>query len=197
MKLPKYYEDPHTLHVNCRPPRAYCIPFGSAVSALSGGRENSDRFTLLSGQWFFNYYHSVYDVPDDLVQKRDFSAADTTIPVPSCWQLYGYDHPQYTNFIYPFPYDPPYVPLENPVGVYSRDFELPAKLGGMRQYLNFDGVDSCFYVYINDQFVGYSQVSHSNSEFDITDFVSAGKNHITVIVLKLRCRRCINRRRSR
>ena len=184
MKLPKYYEDPHTLHVNCRPPRAYCIPFGSAVSALSGGRENSDRFTLLSSQWFFNYYHSVYDVPDDLVQKRDFSAADPTIPVPSCWQLYGYDNPQYTNFTYPFPYDPPYVPLENPVGVYSRDFELPARLAGMRQYLNFDGVDSCFYVYINDQFVGYSQVSHSNSEFDVTDFVSAGKNHITVIVLK-------------
>ena len=105
-----------------------------------------------------------------------------TIPVPSCWQNYGYDTHQYTNIKYPFPFDPPYVPHDNPCGVYVRTFNCD--MSEEKYYLNFEGVDSCFYVWINDEFVGYSQVSHCTSEFDITDKLKKGENTIYVLVLK-------------
>ena len=182
MKLEKYYEDAQTLHVNCCEPRSYYIPFKSESAALSGDRTQSKRFKLLSGLWSFKYFASVYDIPEDIL-KAPLSPADSTLPVPSNWQLYGYDNAQYTNFQYPIPYDPPYVPLENPCGVYSREFTVNDD-GSNRKYIVFEGVDSCFYLYINGEFVGYSQVSHAMSEFDVTDFVKDGVNRITVIVLK-------------
>lgn len=102
--------------------------------------------------------------------------------MPSVWQNHGHDRHQYTNVSYPFPYDPPYVPLENPCGAYVRDFDLDAVEG--KYFLNFEGVDSCFYLWLNGQFVGYSQVSHSTSEFDATPYLRAGKNTVAVLVLK-------------
>src|ERR1035437_9407344 len=97
MKVEKYYEDLHVLHVNCEKPRAYYIPYGGAVTALSGNRERSDRFTPLSGDWAFSYYNSLEDIPENIINS-DISLEDfSTIPVPSNWQLHGYDAPQYTN----------------------------------------------------------------------------------------------------
>ncbi|MDR1766449.1 MAG: hypothetical protein LBR77_10360, partial [Lachnospiraceae bacterium] len=106
------------------------------------------------------------------------------IQVPGCIQNQGYDRHQYTNVDYPFPYDPPYVPDENPACHYHRVFVLSAGDMGFSHYINFDGVDSCLYLYINHRFVGYSQVSHSVSEWDITQFVRGGENHIDAVVLK-------------
>src|SRR5690554_3862426 len=183
MVLQNYHQNFETLHVNCKKPRSYYIPFSSSVSALSGRRENSDRFNLLSGEWYFNYYECYQDIPENILTKK-FNESDIKIPVPSNWQLHGYDAPQYTNFDYPIPYDPPYVPNENPAGVYSRDFTIDKKFEGYRHLINFEGVDSCFYLYINGVFVAYSQVSHSTSEIDITDYVNIGSNRITVVVLK-------------
>ncbi len=190
MNIPKYFEDPKTLHVGCEENRSYYVPFSSGeengVSALQMGqivsmdRETSDRFQLLNGVWGFHYYDSVYDLPDDFWNEY---LANDEIPVPSVWQNHGYDRHQYTNVNYPFPYDPPYVPKENPVGVYQTTFEV-GNMGTDRYFLNFEGVDSCFYVWINGQFVGYSQVSHSTSEFDVTDKLSEGDNDMTVAVLK-------------
>ena len=183
MKLEKYYEDHHSFHVNCEKPRAYYIPYGGAVTALSGNRERSDRFTLLSGQWAFSYYDRIDDVPEDIVNTDKSIERFPTLPVPANWQLHGYDNPQYTNYRFPFPYDPPYVPLANPVGVYLRDFTVDEDEGN-RQYMVFEGVDSCFYLFVNGKQVGYSQVSHCTSEFDITDYVTFGTNRVTVIVMK-------------
>ena len=180
MNLPKYFEDPHKLHIGTEENRSYFIPFATPDEALIGDRAMSGRFVPLMGLWGFRYYDSVYDLPDDVYDRY---VAEDEIPVPSVWQMYGYDRHQYTNVNYPFPYDPPYVPDQNPCGVYQRSFEV-GPMGTDRYYLNFEGVDSCFYVWINGQFVGYSQVSHSTSEFDVTDMLSEGDNDITVAVLK-------------
>jgi beta-galactosidase len=180
MNIPKYYEDPRTLHVGTVDNRSYYVPFSTVEEALLGDREMSDRFLPLSGLWGFHYYDSVYDLPDNF-WNEDIS--NDQIPVPSVWQNHGYDRHQYTNINYPFPYDPPYVPAQNPCGVYQRSFEIGEK-GTDRYYLGFEGVDSCFYVWVNGQFAGYSQVSHSTSEFDITELLAEGDNDLTVAVLK-------------
>lgn len=177
MRVEKFYENPEILHIGCEENRAYFIPFSDEETALGRIRERSDRFYLLNGDWKFKYYKSVYDCPDDW-STIDFD----TIPVPSNWQMLGYDRHQYTNTRYPFPYDPPYVPAENPCGAYVKEFNLRGN--GERLYLNFEGVDSCFYVWLNGEFIGYSQVSHSTSEFDITDAAKDGRNELRVLVLK-------------
>ena len=179
MLLPRYFEDPQTLHVNTTPHHAYFIPFSSAESAVKKTREFSPYFTLLNGEWDFAYFESYIHLPQDFLP---ISFTDK-IPVPSNWQNHGYDNHQYTNVNYPFPFDPPYVPIENPCGLYHRVFNV--EINAEKRYLlNFEGVDSCLFVYVNHQFVGYSQISHCTSEFDITDFLQQGENHLHVLVLK-------------
>ena len=172
-----YHEDPQQLHIGTLEKHCYFIPFAKAQNPFES-REKSERFELLNGEWNFRYYDSIIDLEDDFV-----SAPFTeTIPVPSNWQLHGYDKPQYTNVCYPIPFDPPFVPDDIPVGVYSRSYDH--KSDGMRKILVFEGVDSCIYLYINGEFAGYSQVSHSISEFDITSLLHEGENFITAAVLK-------------
>ena len=172
-----YHENPEQLHVNTLEKHCYFIPFGKAQDPFDE-RENSDRFELLNGEWDFRYYESIIDIEDDFL-SAEFSGK---IPVPSNWQLHGYDKPQYTNVCYPIPYDPPYVPDDIPVGIYRRTYNYSSD--GMRRILVFEGVDSCFYLYVNGEFAGYSQVSHSTSEFDITPLLHEGENSITAAVLK-------------
>ncbi len=172
-----YHENPEQLHIGTLHPHCYFIPFEKGQNPFDN-RENSTHFELLNGDWNFNYYESIIDMDDDFISIK----SDKTIPVPSNWQLHGYDKPQYTNVCYPITYDPPYVPDDIPVGVYSRSYSYTAD--GMRKILTFEGVDSCMYLYINREFAGYTQVSHMTSEFDITDFLQEGENDITVAVLK-------------
>ena len=169
MIVEKYYEDPHTLHIGTMTPRAYYIPCEKTEAALSDEpRLASERIEFLNGNWKFEYYKSIYDLKEPFYLSDFDSSSFTDIKVPSVWQTQGYDRHQYTNNRYPFPYDPPYVPHNNPCGAYIRTFNID-EIDGFRRYLNFEGVDSCFYVWINGKFVGYSQVSHSTSEWDITD----------------------------
>ena len=151
---------------NRKSPRSYYIPGGCS------------QYLLLNGEWKFAYFHRDIDVPEK-IEKWD------KITVPSCWQLYGYENPNYTNINYPYPCDPPYVPTENPCGVYEREFELEKKWG--KVYYLFEGVSSCAYLYINDIYVGFTQGSHLQAEFDITDYVKEGVNKVTVKVLKWCC----------
>ncbi|MFR8127578.1 MAG: sugar-binding domain-containing protein [Acutalibacter sp.] len=105
--------------------------------------------------------------------------------MPSCWQNQGYGRHQYTNIRYPIPFDPPYVPEENPCGLYVRHLDVTEEaLESQRVYLNFEGVDSCFYLWANGEFVGYSQVSHATSEFEIGGFLTPGDNTLAVLVLQ-------------
>lgn len=172
-----YHEDPQQLHIGTLEKHCYFIPYAKAQNPFES-REKSERFELLNGEWNFRFYDSIIDLEDDFV-SAPFTG---TIPVPSNWQLHGYDKPQYTNVCYPIPFDPPFVPDDIPVGVYSRSYDH--KSDGMRKILVFEGVDSCIYLYINGEFAGYSQVSHSTSEFDITSLLHEGENFITAAVLK-------------
>lgn len=172
-----FHEDLQKLHVGTLNDHNYFIPFKKGQNAFSE-RENSQRFELLNGEWDFSYFESVIDLPDDFTQLE----LSDMITVPSNWQLFGYDVAQYTNINYPIPFDPPYVPDENPVGIYKRIYNY--KPDGLRKILCFEGVDSCFYIFVNSEFVGYSQVSHHTSEFDVTDLLNEGENEITVAVLK-------------
>lgn len=178
--LRNYYQDPKVLHLNTTPHHAYFIPFESSEKLTQNNREDSSYFTLLSQcDWNFSYFESVLDLPEDVLTQP----SQTTIFVPSNWQNAGFDTHQYTNINYPFPFDPPFVPDKNPCGLYHRTFDFSAK-DNKRYLLNFEGVDSCFYLYINKEFVGYSQISHATSEFDVTAYLQQGTNDIHVFVLK-------------
>lgn len=184
MIVPKHYENLHLLHENTMPNRAYYIPASGYMDSLVLNREDSDRMQLLNGEWKFRYFESIYDVKDEFYKEDyDTSSFDSMI-VPGVWQASGYDTNQYTNVRYPFPFDPPYVPAENPCGAYSLDFFFEEDKKAPKTYLNFEGVDSCFYVWINGKYTGYSQVSHSTSEFDVTNYLRNGKNKLAVLVLK-------------
>lgn len=175
MRLKNYYEDPNVLHVGTEEPRAYYLP-------TDGNGEQEQIF--LNGDWEFAFFSSPYEVPEDFIRKEGSAEGFQTVLVSGCWQFYGVDSHQYINIRYPIPYDPPYVPVENPCGAYRRHFNWSNTEAGKKVYLNFEGVDSCFYVWVNEKFAGYSQVSHSTSEFDITSFVKEEDNLLAVLVLK-------------
>lgn len=162
----RIYENPMKTSENREAARSYYIP---------GGRS---EYRLLNGEWRFAYFDRDVDVPETITEWK-------TIPVPSCWQLEGYDNPNYTNINYPYPCDPPYVPDDNPCGVYEREFELECVWG--RVYFVLEGVSSCAFVSVNGEYVGFTQGSHLQAEFDITDFAKEGTNTITVKVLKWCC----------
>lgn len=184
MIIPKYYEDLNTLHVNTMPNRAYYIPASESMDTVGERRRCSDRFILLNGDWQFKYYDSIYELKDRFYETAYPAAGFGEIPVPGVWQNYGCDRHQYSNIRYPFPMDPPYVPHDNPCGAYIHRFEYERRMDAPEAYLNFEGVDSCFYVWLNGSFVGYSQVSHSTSEFRVTEYLRDGENVLAVLVLK-------------
>lgn len=162
----RIYENPERTSENRCAPRSCYIPGGV-----------SQRL-LLNGTWDFAFFNRDIDVPER-IEHWD------TIPVPSCWQLQGYENPNYSNINYPYPCDPPYVPDDNPCGVYQRQFELGEKWGKL--YFVFEGVSSCAFLYINGRYVGFTQGSHLFAEFDITDYVNQGTNTVRVHVLKWCC----------
>lgn len=169
-----YHEDLTVFHVNTMPKRAYYIPYGKEETALAGKREASERLQLLNGEWDFKYYDSYLDA-------ESLDSFDAVISVPSNWEMAGYGWHQYINSRYPIPYNPPYVPDDNPCGVYRKRFHAE---GGEDVSVIFEGVASCFYLWVNGEFVGYSQVTHNTAEFDLTPFVKEGENEITAAVLK-------------
>ena len=166
--------------VGTMPHRSYYIPFGEddTVTLQYGipDRRGSSRFLSLDGIWQIRQHDHAEDFDPE-------ESLTDTIPVPACVQLHDYDRLQYINARYPFPVMPPHVPYENPCWHYRRSFRLE-KETGMRYYVNFEGVDSGFYLYINGAAAGYSQISHATSEFDITDLVTTGENRVDVLVVK-------------
>ena len=182
MFLTEYLEtlDPAKMHCGENEPHAYFIPFEAGQDARAP-RTDSTRMTLLNGEWEFAHFNSVHDLPDDF--RPETLAMSATLPVPSVWQMHGYDAIQYTNVRYPIPYDPPYVPAENPCGLYRRAFALEKEAGAVYT-LTFEGVDSCLFLWVNGQFVGCTQVSHSPAEFDVTKALRAGENTVCALVVK-------------
>ena len=175
MKLEKYYEDLSVQHIGTEKSRAYYMPLD--------GSGNSTSLLLSGNDWRVRVYPSPEDV-DEMCIDADFDkSAFDQIPVPSTLEMLGYVQKMYTNVNYPFPYDPPYVPVDNPTGVFIKDFDKQT-VAGRRYYLYFEGVDSAYFMYLNGEFIGYSEVPHSPSEFDITAKIKNGRNRLVVIVLK-------------
>ncbi|NIK78587.1 beta-galactosidase [Paenibacillus castaneae] len=179
-----YWKDPNVLHVNREEPRSAYIPYATSESAQAGKRAHSPYFQTLNGNWKFRYYASVHEVKEEFYRETaDVSSWDDLL-VPSCWQVNGYDQLHYTNVNYPFPCDPPFVPDENPAGLYVREFNVKGQWESKEKHIVFEGVNSCFYLWVNGAFVGYSQGSRVPAEFDISSHVRSGRNRIAVLVLK-------------
>ncbi len=162
----RHYENPQKTSENRLSPISYYIPQGKS------------EYHLLNGEWDFAYFERDIDVPEHIENWNK-------IPVPGCWQLYGYDNPNYTNINYPYPCDLPYVPDDNPCGVYRRSFDLKAVWG--KCYFVFEGVATCAYLVVNGRYIGMTQGSRLQARFDITEAVRAGENEVTVYVLKWCC----------
>ena len=155
------YENLQYIQENRLKQRAYYIP------------ENDGAMISLNGLWKFDFYKRDFD---------DIPSASDSIDVPSCWQCRGYEKPGYTNVNYPFPVEPPYVPTENPMGVYERTFEITNSSN--RHYVVFEGVATNVELFINDMYVGFSQGSRLQAEFDVTEYVKVGTNKIVAKVRK-------------
>jgi len=176
-----YHKDPEIVRVNELPDHAYFIPFDTAQGTRSP-RERSPFFYSLCGSWKFLWKSSLYEMED--FYKPDFDISQFKhITVPECWQSHGEDYIQYQSSPYPFINDPPHIPEKNPVAAYIKDFDI-APAPGKRYELHFEGKDSCVYLWMNGHFVGYGEVPHNDSAFDVTPFLQNGKNRLCVAVLK-------------
>ncbi len=187
MFIPEYHKSLETLHFRTEKERAYFIPYDSLEDALSGDRNNSYYLTNLSGDWRFKFFDTFEDVSAETV-KADFDVSALPLEkVPGCFQLYDnfkYDNPLYSNLCYPFPTDPPFVPDKNPTALFVKDFAVSDEMLSRDSILTFEGVASCFYLFVNGNFAGYSQISHSTSEFNITEYLKEGENRISVLCVK-------------
>ena len=179
----KYWEDPKVPSLGAEEPRAYYIPYPDMMTARKNVRSESDRFELLNGSWKCLYVPRVEDVPNEFYAREDLSDWEET-QVPSTWQTTGVEPPHYTNLQYPIPCDPPFVPDENPASCYVREFSLPAHWEEKELYLTFEGVNSCYYLWVNGSFAGFSKGSRLPREFRVTELLHPGKNTVALLVLK-------------
>ncbi|MHA6485459.1 glycoside hydrolase family 2 TIM barrel-domain containing protein [Paenibacillus sp. strain BS8-2] len=183
--IKRYWEKLDILHVNREPARASFLPYASKAAAKAGKRGRSPYYQTLNGSWKFQYHSSVHEVKDAFYENT-YTAHESwnSLIVPSCWQTNGYDQLHYTNVNYPIPYDPPFVPDDNPAGAYVRDFNLSSDWQSKQTHIVFEGVNACFYLWVNGEFVGYSQGSRVPAEFDLSEYVKTGRNRLAVLVLK-------------
>lgn len=179
------WNNPAVLSRGRIPARSYSVLFPDFASCAGVVEENrryaSPYVLLLNGAWDFRRFASASEVfPVQNLQRTRFDR----IAVPSCWQTTGHDNPHYVNIRYPFPGDPPFVPNENPVGVYRRLVRIPVALRGLRKRIHFHGVSAAFHLYVNGRLIGYSEGSRLPAEFDITPMLNEGDNEILVLVYK-------------
>ncbi|MFH1936680.1 MAG: glycoside hydrolase family 2 TIM barrel-domain containing protein, partial [Bacteroidota bacterium] len=177
-------ENPKVTQMNALTPHAWFLPYIGSQTNPPDYPSTSERVLSLNGDWQFSMHPSPASAVDES-RKPIAASKSSLIKVPGCWELAGYDAPQYLNFRYPFPVDPPYIPNENPTGVYQRTFSLPKDWSGMRIILTLLGVSSAFEVFLDGHFIGGSKGSHLTTEFDLTPFLnSENKNLLTVVVYK-------------
>ncbi|MBN2068278.1 MAG: DUF4981 domain-containing protein [Opitutales bacterium] len=189
------WENQSVFRINKEAAHAPATPFGSLDQARSLERMQSPFVKGLNGVWKFAYSGTPQARPAEFYKPEFDVSSWQTITVPSNWQLQGHGVPLYTNVIYPFKVDPPRVmgtpdasytnapeDQRNPVGSYRRSFTVPEQWQGRQVFLDFEGVDSAFYIWVNGQKVGYSQDSRTTAEFNITSYLQAGENTLAVEV---------------
>jgi beta-galactosidase len=180
------WENPEVFQINRLAPTASFYSYPNAEEALQNESwENSTYYQSLNGTWQFYYADSVQARPTNF-HKADFDTSQwDTIQVPSNWELQGHGIPFYTNITYMFPANPPYIPHDfNNNGSYKRTFTIPENWNEKDVHLHFAGVSGAMYVWVNDEFVGYSEGSKTPAEFNITDYLQKGENSISVQVMR-------------
>ena len=184
-KEPRDWENPELFNLNREAPHATMISFSDEMSALEADKSASPNYFSLDGTWKFNWVKSPDQRPFWFF-KDDYDIRDwKEIEVPSNWQMKGYDIPLYVNIGYPFKNNPPYIHHEwNPVGSYKRTFKIPSGWNGKEVFLQFGAVSSAFYVWVNEQLVGYSEDSKVPAEFNITKYLKKGNNSLSVEVYR-------------
>ncbi|MCL2407316.1 MAG: DUF4981 domain-containing protein [Defluviitaleaceae bacterium] len=185
-----HHENPRVTNTNRAAPRSYYIPYAADVQPTdliwaNIYREQSTRLINAGGNWRFLYKEQgVHALPKGFFAADYDTAGWDDLRVPSCWQMEGYDRCHYTNVNYPIPCDPPFVPHDNPCGVYVRDLYISGDFADKRHFLFFEGVNSVFGLWVNGEYVGMSKGSRVPAEFDVTGFTKIGENRIAVLVLK-------------
>jgi beta-galactosidase len=175
------WENPEIFGINKEPARATAIPYADEAQAIAGVYSGSPYYLSLNGVWKFNWQPKPADKPDGFYREGYDASRWTTIPVPGNWEILGFGTPIYTNAAYPHPTNPPYIDhSDNPVGCYLRDFNIPKEWDGRRVYLHFESGLAAMYVWVNGQYAGYSQVTKSPAEFDITPYIRQGKNLLAI-----------------
>jgi len=184
-KQPRDWENPEVFNINREAPHASLISFADEQSALEAIKTNSPNYLSLDGTWKFNWVKSPDQRPYWFF-KDDYDTRDwKDIDVPSNWQMKGYDVPIYVNITYPYKKDPPNIPHDfNPVGSYKRSFKISSEWKDKEVFLHFGAVSSAFYVWVNEQLVGYSQDSKVPAEFNITKYLKPGNNSLSVEVYR-------------
>lgn len=178
-------QDPKQIRINALPPHAWFLPLTETEDDLPFWPEDSPRVKSLNGQWDFFFLDSHHRVAEFLQEPQNVPHQRSMLQVPGCWELSGFDRPQYVNYQYPFPVDPPHIPNGNPTGVYQRKFDVPPSWQDQSIFLTFLGVSSAYEVYVNDEFVGASKGSHLISEFALNPYIKDDASQdITVIVYK-------------
>lgn len=177
--MPNYWNDKNVYNINSIDRYASGYPIVN----------NEQNIELLNGEWYFKWYKSVKLLPQDFFETKFHYKDFDKIPVPSNWQILGYDIPMYCNIAYPYAIVsknlfavPKIVARKNPVGLYKKEFFVKEHSG--KVFINFGGINSCGEIYINGQFVGYSEDTFDCQEYDITNFVSVGENLLTVAVYR-------------
>jgi len=178
----KPWETPELTQINRTEMRSTTYPFSSEENALTCDRTQSDKVKFLNGKWSFKLFDKPESVPAEVFATDFDSSAWDLITIPANWTMEGYDKPHYTNVQMPFTNNYPFVPEENPTGVYRTTFESTNK--NPRTVLHFDGCESCFYIYINGKSVGMSKDSRLAAEFNISNFVKEGTNSLAVMVIR-------------
>jgi len=179
------WENPAVFDINREPPHAFFIPFPDRESALGRRPEESAFYQSLNGMWEFSWVRRPADRPTDF-HRDDFDTSGwDSITVPSAWEFEGFGYPVYLDESYPFPANPPFIPNDhNPVGSYRTTFTVPTSWEWREVFLHFGGVRSAMYVWVNGEFVGYSQGSRTPAEWRITDHLRPGENLLAVQIYR-------------
>lgn len=185
-KSVRLWEKPLATSINRMRSRSTLFPFATERQAKKPSFEPFDcpQVLNLNGDWKFRYHNRPEEVEERCTADGFNDSKWDDIAVPGNWTVQGYDKPHYTNVQMPWPHQPPFVPEENPTGVFRRTFEIDKSLAGRRFILHFSGVESCFFVYVNGVEVGMSKDSRTCAEFDVTPFVRTGENSLAVIVIR-------------
>lgn len=184
-EIPVELEDPQIVSVNTMDPHAWFIPFPDTRSMIGKTNMESPWIKSLNGLWKFRWSENPYARPKDFY-KTDFDVSSwKEIPVPSDWQMQGYDYPIYVNVRYPFDANPPLIPQEyNPVGSYKKEFDVPVEWLDMCVTLHLGGVNSAAFYWLNGEKLGYSEDSKTPVEFDVTGLLREKGNQLAIEVYR-------------